>query len=143
MPHLSTSCTAGFTNARVQDHSLPPLHDQLDLEKAIRFIVETVLFPRLDNLSQSIRDLAANDHRFVDKTAVYRLPVLLKRLGISKSTWYAWKNEKSASYDPTLPQAIKLGEHPRSPVVWRQHEIEAWIEARAIASRVCVNGGAA
>lgn len=146
MSHVSTSCTAGISLARRQNRlmrGLPATSDQFDLERTIRLVVETVMAPRLDSIFQSIRDLAANEPRFDDGSTVYRLPSVLERVGVAKSTWYAWSNPKSASYDHTIPKGIKLGQHQRSPVVWRKREIEAWIEARASASSGPSKGAAA
>lgn len=111
------------------------LSNKPDLEKFVCLIVEAVVAPRLNAIAQAIRELAANDPQFDDPAAVYRLPAVLNRVGISKSTWYSWTNPKSAYYDPTVPKGIKLGTSPRSPVAWRRRDIEAWIEARSIASR--------
>lgn len=134
--------TASSTRQR-RINALPQPYDLFSLESALLHSLEAMMVPRLENLSQSIRDLAVNDGRFDHWTTNYRLPTVLKRVGVSKSTWYAWSNPKSASYDPTIPQGIKLGDHPRSPVVWRKREIEAWIDARAAATRARVNGGVA
>lgn len=110
-----------------------------DLESALRFIMETMMLPRLDAIAQAIGSLAPANEDDPGGTLLYRLPDILKLIGISKSTWYAWSNPKSPSYDPLLPQAIKLGDHPRSPAAWRARDVEIWIEARARASRLRAN----
>lgn len=110
-----------------------------DIKAALVLAIEAVLVPRLDAMAKILRTLvAANDGHFSDPSQLYRLPTILKLLGISKSTWYAWSNPKSASHDPTVPKAIKLGNGAHSPSVWRAREVDAWIEARARTSHTCL-----
>lgn len=47
-----------------------------------------------------------------------RLPNVLERTGLSRSTLYA---------DPSFPKAVKVGQRA---VAWPEDEIDAWIEAR-------------
>ena len=47
-----------------------------------------------------------------------RLPEVLNRTGLSRSTLYA---------DSTVPRSVKIG--PRA-VAWDEDEINAWIEAK-------------
>lgn len=47
-----------------------------------------------------------------------RLPDVLSRTGLSRSTLYA---------DPTFPKSVKVGQRA---VAWAESEIDAWIEAR-------------
>jgi predicted DNA-binding transcriptional regulator AlpA len=58
------------------------------------------------------------------------------RLDISLSTFWEW-----AKNDPTFPRVFKLG--PSASGVW-EHELDAWLEARAAASveapRACKRG---
>lgn len=63
---------------------------------------------------------------------VMRRLKLLNTVGIGNSTLYDWLNPKSPRYDPSFPKQVKLG--ARS-VGWMEDEIEAWLEARLVASR--------
>ena len=56
---------------------------------------------------------------------VLRLREVMFATGLSRSTIYAWMA------DGRFPQQIKLG--PRS-VGWRERDIYAWIESRAVAA---------
>ena len=47
-----------------------------------------------------------------------RLPNVLERTGLSRSTLYA---------DATFPKAVKVGQRA---VAWPENEVDAWIEAR-------------
>lgn len=51
-------------------------------------------------------------------TRLLRLPEVLSRTGLSRSTLYA---------DPTFPKSVKVGQRA---VAWAETEIDAWIEAR-------------
>ena len=107
-----------------------------DLESALRSIIETMVLQRLDAIFEGIRHLeAANDARFTDSPLVYRLPAVLKLLGISKSTLYDWLNPRSEFHIPSLPRPFKLADHAHSPSYWAGPQLRAWIEARASASR--------
>jgi prophage regulatory protein len=50
-----------------------------------------------------------------------RLPAVLERVNISKTSMYSWM--KSGDF----PQPVRLG--PRS-VAWRRSDVDAWIESR-------------
>lgn len=52
---------------------------------------------------------------------ILRLPEVLRRCGISRSTAYAWMTEGA------FPQPIKLGARM---VGWRESDIAAWLEGR-------------
>lgn len=61
-----------------------------------------------------------------------RLPKVLKRLGISRSTLYARLNPNSRYFDSTFPKPIKLfPDLKRSSVVWILHEIIEWQKKQA------------
>jgi len=60
-----------------------------------------------------------------------RLPDVLALVGCGRSHWYALLNKRSSAYDPDAPQPFKLGWSERSPSVWWEHEVLAWLEARA------------
>jgi predicted DNA-binding transcriptional regulator AlpA len=55
--------------------------------------------------------------------------------GDGKSHFWARQNPKDPAWDPTFPASFKLDDSPRSATVWFADEIEAWLEARANASR--------
>lgn len=61
-----------------------------------------------------------------------RLPEVLKRTGLSRSTIYDKMNAKSPRYDPKFPKQRNLG---TSSVGWVESEIDAWLESREVASR--------
>lgn len=50
-----------------------------------------------------------------------RLPEVMERTGLKRSTIYKWLNEKS------FPQPVKLGARL---IAWREAEIEEWIATR-------------
>jgi prophage regulatory protein len=61
-----------------------------------------------------------------------RLPEVLKRLGISRSTLYARLNPSSKYFDSTFPKQLKLFPSlERSSVVWISHEIIDWQKQQA------------
>ena len=60
-----------------------------------------------------------------------RVPSVLELVGCGRSHWYSLLNEKSAAHDPTAPKPFKLGRSIQSPSVWWEHEVLAWLEARA------------
>lgn len=61
-----------------------------------------------------------------------RLPDVLKRLGISRSTLYARLNPNSKYFDPTFPKPLKLfSSLKRSAVVWISHEVIEWQKKQA------------
>lgn len=67
---------------------------------------------------------------------VLRKRQLCQRIGLSPAQIYAMLDPKSRSYDPTFPKRIHLGASKRSSAVgWLEHEVQAWLEARVLASR--------
>lgn len=62
--------------------------------------------------------------------ALIRLPEVLSRVGLSRSSWYAFIRDKKA------PTPISLG---GNSVAWVSSEIDSWILARIAASRGHVN----
>lgn len=64
---------------------------------------------------------------------VLRRKPLCARIGLSAAHVYAMLDPKSPSYDPSFPRQIRLGV---TAVGWLEHEIQAWLELRVIASRV-------
>lgn len=61
-----------------------------------------------------------------------RLPKVTEMTGDSRSQIYARLNPKYAAHDPSFPRPFYVGNSPR----WWQHEVEAWLEARATATNV-------
>jgi len=55
---------------------------------------------------------------------ILRVPALVKKLGIGRSTVYDWLDPKSDRYDPTFPLRLKLGV---KAVGWLESEIDEWI----------------
>jgi len=59
--------------------------------------------------------------------SLIRLPEVLKRTGLSRSTIYDKLDAKSPRYDPTFPKRRNLG---TSSVGWVESEIDAWLVSR-------------
>ncbi|MGJ3348241.1 AlpA family phage regulatory protein [Morganella sp. Je.2.23] len=55
---------------------------------------------------------------------ILRLPDVLQRIGIAKSTLYDWRNPKSPRYDPSFPKQRKLG---LQTVGWVESELNEWL----------------
>ena len=55
---------------------------------------------------------------------ILRVPALVKKLGIGRSTVYDWLDPSSDRHDPTFPPRVKLG---AKTVGWLESEIDAWI----------------
>ncbi|MBD8127128.1 MULTISPECIES: helix-turn-helix transcriptional regulator [Erwiniaceae] len=55
---------------------------------------------------------------------ILRVPALVKKLGIGRSTVYDWLDPDSDRFDPTFPQRVKLG---AKAVGWLESEIDAWV----------------
>ncbi|HGN1756111.1 TPA: helix-turn-helix transcriptional regulator [Proteus mirabilis] len=53
-----------------------------------------------------------------------RLPAVIQRIGVARSTLYDWINPKSPRYDPTFPKQKRLG---RQSVGWVESEINDWL----------------
>ena len=53
-----------------------------------------------------------------------RLPELINKISIGRSSIYNKMNSKSKHYDPTFPTTKALG--PNS-VAWLESEVEAWM----------------
>lgn len=56
-----------------------------------------------------------------------RLPTVIERIGIGRSTIYDWINPTSPRYDPTFPKQKKLG---KQSVGWIESEINDWLLQR-------------
>lgn len=55
-------------------------------------------------------------------TIIIRLPEVIAKTGLSRSTIYFQISKGN------FPKGVPIGDHARG---WLNHEIEAWIEARA------------
>ncbi|EPL6453477.1 helix-turn-helix transcriptional regulator [Providencia rettgeri] len=64
-----------------------------------------------------------NTHNII----ILRLPSVMKRTGVARSTIYDWMNPKSPRYDATFPRQKRLG--PQS-VGWIESEINEWLSNR-------------
>ncbi len=63
----------------------------------------------------------------VQTITILRLPDVLKKTGISRSTVYDWMNPKSPRYDPTFPRPIQLGQ---KSVGWYESDLDHWLSTR-------------
>lgn len=63
----------------------------------------------------------------IQTITILRLPGVLKKTGISRSTVYDWMNPKSPRYDPTFPRPIQLGQ---KSVGWYESDLDHWLSNR-------------
>lgn len=63
---------------------------------------------------------------------ILRMPALVKKMGIARSTIYDWINPKSPRYDNTFPKQRRLGSQS---VGWLESEIDIWLMQRETSSR--------
>lgn len=63
----------------------------------------------------------------VSTVKVLRLPDVVSKLGIARSTIYDWLNVKSPRHDPAFPKPYPLG---RQSVGWIESELDEWIIQR-------------
>lgn len=61
---------------------------------------------------------------------VLRLPDVVTKLGIARSTIYDWLNAKSPRHDPAFPKPYPLG---KKSVGWLESELDEWILQRRAA----------
>ncbi|RYY77954.1 MAG: AlpA family phage regulatory protein [Moraxellaceae bacterium] len=59
---------------------------------------------------------------------IIRLPQLVQRSGLARSTIYDRMNPKSPRYDETFPKKLNLG---GSAVGWLESEVEQWLSSWA------------
>lgn len=64
-------------------------------------------------------------------TTIIRLPEVIAKTGLSRSTIYFQISKGD------FPKGVPIGDHARG---WLNHEIEAWIEARAALRGDCHEG---
>lgn len=65
---------------------------------------------------------------------ILRVPALVKKLGIGRSTVYDWLDPSSDRHDPTFPQRVKLG---AKTVGWLESEIDARILSKVKTANAC------
>ncbi|MBS3049223.1 AlpA family transcriptional regulator [Enterobacter mori] len=58
---------------------------------------------------------------------ILRLPAVVTKIGIARSTIYDWINPKSPRYDATFPKQRRLG---LQSVGWLESEIDEWLLLR-------------
>lgn len=58
---------------------------------------------------------------------ILRLPAVIEKCGLSRSTIYDLLNPRSRRYDSTFPDPIRLSS---SAVGWFQHEINEWLMSK-------------
>lgn len=63
----------------------------------------------------------------ISTVKVLRLPGVVSKLGISRSTIYDWLNAKSPRHDPAFPKPYSLG---KQSVGWLESEVDEWILQR-------------
>lgn len=62
---------------------------------------------------------------------VLRLPEVVKRTGLSRTTLYNLMDKKSKYYDPGFPKRVSLTGRPGGAVGFLEHEISDWISSKA------------
>lgn len=67
-------------------------------------------------------------NQYTASLKVLRMPDLVNKLGISRSSIYEMLNPQSPRYDSTFPKPFKLG--ARS-VGWLEGDIDEWLRTRA------------
>ncbi|BDG83438.1 AlpA family phage regulatory protein [Escherichia coli] len=63
----------------------------------------------------------------ISTVKVLRLPAVVSKLGIARSTIYDWLNAKSPRHDPAFPKPYPLG---KQSVGWLESELDEWILQR-------------
>ncbi|ENG1093720.1 TPA: AlpA family phage regulatory protein [Yersinia enterocolitica] len=63
----------------------------------------------------------------ISNVKVLRIPDVVNKIGIAKSTIYDWLNAKSPRHNPDFPKPYPLG---RQSVGWLESELDEWIMQR-------------
>ncbi|WP_434524195.1 helix-turn-helix transcriptional regulator [Photorhabdus asymbiotica] len=63
----------------------------------------------------------------ISTVKVLRLPAVVSKLGIARSTIYDWLNAKSPRHDPAFPKPYPLG---KQSVGWLESELDEWVLQR-------------
>ncbi|MFN3071890.1 AlpA family transcriptional regulator [Serratia sp. J2] len=58
---------------------------------------------------------------------ILRLPAVVNKTGLARSTIYDWINPKSPRYDPSFPKQRSLG---KKSVGWLESELDEWLQHR-------------
>ena len=58
---------------------------------------------------------------------ILRLPLVMQKLGLSKSAIRDKLNKDSPRYDATYPRPISLGNGKNSPLAFIESEIDLWL----------------
>lgn len=69
---------------------------------------------------------ACGEVRYQHKS-VLRLPEVIRRTGLSRSTIYNKLDKNSPNYDPSFPRQAKLGGRA---VAWDEEELDFWIRSQ-------------
>ena len=68
----------------------------------------------------------------MNSPTILRTSLVMKRIGVSRTTVYRWLNRNSSCYDASFPRPVALG---MNSIGWVETEIDQWLEARIRASR--------
>jgi predicted DNA-binding transcriptional regulator AlpA len=71
-------------------------------------------------------ELADELEQTLRQTTVIRLPLVLRTVGIARSTLYLKTNPSSKYYDPRFPKPIKLG---TKAVGWLLTDVQSYVNA--------------
>ncbi|NHB87102.1 helix-turn-helix transcriptional regulator [Photorhabdus tasmaniensis] len=63
----------------------------------------------------------------ISTVKVLRLPAVVSKLGVARSTIYDWLNAKSPRHDPAFPKPYPLG---KQSVGWLESELDDWVLQR-------------
>ncbi|EKK5498986.1 AlpA family phage regulatory protein [Enterobacter hormaechei] len=63
----------------------------------------------------------------ISTVKILRLPAVVSKLGIARSTIYDWLNAKSPRHDPAFPKPYPLG---KQSVGWLESELDDWVLQR-------------
>jgi prophage regulatory protein len=66
---------------------------------------------------------------------ILRIPSVVNKLGVARSTIYDWINPKSPRYDATFPKQRRLG---MQSVGWLESELDEWLLKRNLASSTTI-----
>jgi prophage regulatory protein len=64
----------------------------------------------------------------IQTVKILRLPGVMQKTGIARSTIYDWVNPKSPRYDETFPKQRRLGQQS---VGWLESELDDWLLRRS------------
>lgn len=67
-------------------------------------------------------------HFALHSQTILRMPQVVARLGLSRSSIYAFMDPKSRSYIPTFPRPVRISTHA---IGWVEGEIAQYVEERA------------